>query len=897
MNKYIESIIEANNDNRLAIFVGAGVSKSSDSLTNKMPLWSDVVDALKNDLEGTKEQDFLKLAQLYYLEFGEYEYYKKLKGLFGVNLEPSNIHKLIFEIKPQYVITTNWDKLLDETVINNAFIYDIVTSDTDLVKSTTQKKLIKMHGDFEHHNVVFKEDDYLNYTKEFPLIENYIKSILSTHTVLFIGYSYSDYNLKQMVKWIQSTSTVRPPAYLVAFNSNNSERKYLNNHGITSLILDDEGDSNINTRIHNFLNLIKNQNYVPENVSDVSVVDYFYTKLLPFDMVNVLMPEQIQKVFKDIRLIYELQFIVLDFHNNTNEYYLRFLKILTHLDKDELSKDFLAKNGHKLNKVFEVLSKAGIGGISLSNTEYYPFNIEKYTGLNLNNLVEFKLGLNKSNSLENAFILYQLDSNEDSYNAYNDVIKHSLKTKDYIPLFLSMFNSNALLKTLKFSFDIDYSTYQNVPEFDIEEKYLDVPNNIRKAISPVIATFKDFTFLYSFAFKISSLLKEKAASRRSIEKGGLVFSNNSSEAELRHENLLYFILGNGLAIEKYTEFKTIIEYFINISITRQIQEDNIILNKLEVYSCIKYINEKDLKVIFEPYSVRDSKQKLMLDNDDQKLLLNILENVTSHMKNENTTLFPSFEEYWKKAIFLFALVKLNKENIGLILDNFSEILKLSKNSISIYQTINSFLGLQYHLYEEDIDDEKLIALLEVVLNKIVLKSYNGHEFQAIKDNYISNVYGYLEISKKKIIYTDELLISKLLLELNGWSTELKVEISKYFLISLYGISNKIIQGKIKEFILGIQYKKEIEGYAKVDFELFLLSSGFINDVSKDLISEIEEEIAKYRDGKSMSSTLSALKHRLDYLVDVKNITEFKQQAEEIKVLIENFDKKKSKSFF
>lgn len=262
MDRHIKSLIEASNDNRLAIFVGSGISKSSETETNHMPLWKDLISELKKDLNDVEENDYLKLAQLYFLEHGEYLYYDKLKKIFDINLEPSKIHKLIFEIKPNYVITTNWDKLLDKTIIDNACIYDIVVSDTDLVKSSVQRKLIKMHGDFEHHNIVFKEDDYLNYQKNFPLIENFIKSVLSTHTILFLGYSYSDYNLKHIMKWIQSFSTVKPPSYLVRFSNNNSEIKYLENHGIKSLVLsvnNPKDNKECNRTIEELLIKIKNK--------------------------------------------------------------------------------------------------------------------------------------------------------------------------------------------------------------------------------------------------------------------------------------------------------------------------------------------------------------------------------------------------------------------------------------------------------------------------------------------------------------------------------------------------------------------------------------------------------------------------------------------------------------
>ncbi|QFR43068.1 SIR2 family protein [Sulfurimonas xiamenensis] len=898
MDKHIKSIIEANNDNRLAIFVGAGVSKSSDTFSNKMPLWNNIIDELKNDLEGTGEQDYLKLAQLYYLEFGEYLYYDKLKKLFNTTLEPSNIHKLIFEIRPQCVITTNWDKLLDKTVADNAFMYDVIVSDKDLVKSTTQKKLIKMHGDFEHHNIVFKEDDYLNYTYDFPLIENFIKSVLSTHTVLFIGYSYGDYNLKQITKWIQSFSKVKPPAYLLSLNHNKSEIKYLENHGITSLVLDDEINDK-NKRVENFLTRIKTQYQESKYINDGDIINYFYDKLLPFDNLNTLLPEQIQKIFKKIYLNYQEKFIVLNFINlnNSDIYYKNFQIFLSALDKNEIDDKFLKEYKYKLDKVFEILSKAGIGGIMINDKEYYPFTCELYSGTSINNILEFKFETNTAkNDLEKAFILYQLGNNEDSYYFYEDILKQCLKSKNYITLFLSMFNRNTLLKHLKYDFKIDYKKYQDILEYDIEEKYDDVPNNVKKAISPIIAIFKDFNFIYSFAFNISSLLKAKENSKRTVESGGTVFSSNSSEAEIRHKNLLYFVLGNGFAIEKYTEFKTIIEYFINISITRQVQESDIVLNKLELYSSIKYIKENDLKIIFEPYLKKESEKRLVIDNALEEYLFNSLHNITKHIEAEETKIFPTFEEYWKKTVFLLSISKINQNRLDSIIDNFMTILNLSKNSISVYQSINAFLAYQYNLYQSTIDDNRLINLLEILLNKIICKNYNGHELIAIKNNYISNLYGVLKINKDAI-FSNNILVDKLILELNSWTNEQKIEISKYFLISLFYISSTLIKKKIKKFISDIKYESIEDNYEKLDFELFLLSNDFVSIDIQKLITSIDIEIEKYRDGKSMSTALYTLKQRLEYLTKQKNIVEFESLLNELIQLIYNFESKNNNSFF
>jgi hypothetical protein len=120
-----------------------------------------------------------------------------------------------------------------------------------------------MHGDFNNNNIVFKEDDYINYKKKFPLIENYIKSILSTNTILFLGYSYNDINLKQITKWVQSKSESMPRMFLTVFNENKNQSKYLENFGISSIILSEERNFNLDNysnKIATFLEKLNSPN-------------------------------------------------------------------------------------------------------------------------------------------------------------------------------------------------------------------------------------------------------------------------------------------------------------------------------------------------------------------------------------------------------------------------------------------------------------------------------------------------------------------------------------------------------------------------------------------------------------------------------------------------------------
>lgn len=275
----IQAIRNAIENDTLTVFVGAGFSKFAETDTIKFPSWEELMLPFKKDLQ-TEETDYLKVAQLYAIEFGEYRLYEKLKDVIPLHASPSDLHIQLFRLNPKYVITTNFDNLLEKTINEQGLIYDIIKSDDDFVKSTLPPKLIKIHGDLDSHNIVFKEDDYLNYANNRPLLDNFLRHILSSTTVLFLGYSYSDNNVKQIAKWIEKQSKVSPPRFLVAKDENRGQIRYLEKHNIRIIF----PNSNLGYRdlYEKFFNFIeKKELLVLENRIDI--VDYFYNKIKHLD--------------------------------------------------------------------------------------------------------------------------------------------------------------------------------------------------------------------------------------------------------------------------------------------------------------------------------------------------------------------------------------------------------------------------------------------------------------------------------------------------------------------------------------------------------------------------------------------------------------------------------------
>ncbi|GAA8099140.1 hypothetical protein HpNP05_08280 [Helicobacter pylori] len=182
-----------------------------------MPKWGDLIHELQKRLYGdTKEnEDYLVFAEKFYNQFGESFYYQTLKSLIPDNAKPNDLHLGIVKLNIKNLITTNWDNLFEQAINEEGRFFNIIKSDKDIGSSTGFAKFIKMHGSLDENNIVFKEQDYLEYSKHFPLIENYIKGVFSTDTVILLGYSLSDQNVKQIISWVNSHSKSVKPIYFI----------------------------------------------------------------------------------------------------------------------------------------------------------------------------------------------------------------------------------------------------------------------------------------------------------------------------------------------------------------------------------------------------------------------------------------------------------------------------------------------------------------------------------------------------------------------------------------------------------------------------------------------------------------------------------------------------------
>ncbi len=239
--KNIRVIKAAIAERKLVIFAGSGISADAG-----VPTWSDLIDELRKDIDiSENESDFLRIAQLYYNERQQKEFIDKIREVLQhKKLRYNEIHEEIFDLNPEHIITTNFDDLLEQVIKSKAHPYSVIKKDSEFPYSRNTKLLVKIHGDLDEANLVIKEDDYLEYSSTHPLIESFIKGIFATKVVLFVGYSFSDLDLKIILQSVRNVlGKDFQNAYLLSVDKefHPSQRQYLRNKGINVINYFDAG--------------------------------------------------------------------------------------------------------------------------------------------------------------------------------------------------------------------------------------------------------------------------------------------------------------------------------------------------------------------------------------------------------------------------------------------------------------------------------------------------------------------------------------------------------------------------------------------------------------------------------------------------------------------------------
>ncbi|MBR5649749.1 SIR2 family protein [Pseudobutyrivibrio sp.] len=664
----LTGILEASKANNLTFFVGAGVSKLSGA-----PSWKELICTVSDKLDIDKKDvysydDFLKIPQMFYNSVSnKNDYYRTIQAcLNNKQLKPNCIHQEMMRLNPVSFVTTNYDTLLEDIALKYCQDYIPVSSNEDVPSISGSRFILKMHGDFKRNNFVLREDDYLNYSENFKLIETLLKSIFSTNTVVFIGYGLSDYNIRLILNWTKELLKDKfiKPIFLYTDDTDLSEEEilYHRNRGIRVVeyrkLLGAKAD--YTKRYMAFFDSVNKLNsYDINGKNKDESFECLYNFLKPLDKLKAIRYKDIAKKLHFNEVYIDKAGVIHQIEKTA--LFDLFIEIdqMKQIEREKLNDNII----HKYQIIKSVLEKAHIKGITKKdektiNISYDEDNFGDSICLSLDYkaMTKYvrKTYVDTGKNFKKAFYLYMLHYYDESLAIFLDVAKESYNKKDFLMHYFAMSNCISLKKIIKNS-NRYFSCYDMslvddiVPDDEqIEFLFEKLPYKFRKDYSS-LKDINSSILLYKYAYESVEVANKvnKVIETNTLECGIPAFEEASSGIN----EYIHFLQSNGIIGEGYVQYKTAIKNVLAALVHKysvQMEEDlvlneyfgltnaEVIFDEIDFYCFIKNFNDKELIRLFDKNEVKN----ITFNNMDRiELLIN---NLLSYYEDIEDSKIP----YW-----------------------------------------------------------------------------------------------------------------------------------------------------------------------------------------------------------------------------------------------------------
>jgi len=228
-------LIKAVQGGDLIPLVGAGVSRQTNP---PFPTWSELLALMmrlaldKRCITRTRARELRQLLQEDVLlgaeslrsslvDGGEYDDF--IRRTFDPPLvRPAEIHTALFDLNAQIILTTNYDKMLEDACASKYRRMPVVYTynESELVlpslKYRDRPTIFKIHGDVgKRDSIILSERDYRTLIYEKAKYRQVLSSLLTTRTMLMIGFSFSDPELERMFEMLAHVLEYQGPLHYI----------------------------------------------------------------------------------------------------------------------------------------------------------------------------------------------------------------------------------------------------------------------------------------------------------------------------------------------------------------------------------------------------------------------------------------------------------------------------------------------------------------------------------------------------------------------------------------------------------------------------------------------------------------------------------------------------------
>ena len=629
----LKRIIDASQNNALSFFVGAGVSALSNA-----PTWKTLTNAICDKLGHQKKDEYssdeyLQIPQMLYYSLGENksEYNRFIKEqLHSADLIPNEIHRKMMDLNPASFITTNYDTLIEDAALVHCKSYKTVACDESVPKIYGDSFILKVHGDFSNNNFVLKEEDYLNYSENFKLIETLTKSIFSTNTVVFIGYGLNDYNIKLIVNWAKSLlkDNFLEPIFVYTGDHilTNDELVYHKSKGLTviewyKLI---SYPSDYLSRYKAFFDALnKLFKLTSEGKTEDEAFKMLYGLLKPLNRLNALRKEDVSKKLSPHVRIAEDGVL----HLSKDDIILKKFFEISQMTDDQLSildKELL----DEYYCILEVFKKARIMMVEDENKRRLfvkdaPF-ADRYC-IQFDYISMSEYSAKKYTSIENnykkAFYLFRLKRYDDAFHLFSEVAKQAFKDNNFLYYYLAESNCISLHTIIRNvnqwyrCYDLSAIDSLSPNDSEVENLFRRLPVEFRNTYDS-LKDIHSANMLYKYSYEafIDGQKLQNSIESESIEFG----LTSSGKAICRINDYLHFLQGNGIVAEIFTEYKSTVKNLMSLLVYKYsyqskkslrdqpfsfVTGNDIHFDEIDFYCFIECFNEKEIQTLFYKYHI------------------------------------------------------------------------------------------------------------------------------------------------------------------------------------------------------------------------------------------------------------------------------------------------------
>lgn len=295
MSEYFE-IAYAAVSNRLCLFTGTGFSKSVTD--DQAPSWQGLLESvcdevaqgvsLKTSLFPSNGKNPLSLeeaAQVISIELMKED--KSIHNEIAKLIKPIVLHgdnspiSDFLSSRSLRVVTTNYDKLVEK--LSGESDCHSLTPGLPIPRSSSRIKVYHVHGSVDSpDNMVVTSDDYFKFINGTSYFSRKLSTVLHENTVVILGYSLGDTNLKAIIsdyKGFSRSHVIGSNIFLISRSSVDQPVKDYYSHCYGIRVIDD-------TSVHDFFTQLNNT--IPdaekcaesslENIRKVVFQNAYFTK-------------------------------------------------------------------------------------------------------------------------------------------------------------------------------------------------------------------------------------------------------------------------------------------------------------------------------------------------------------------------------------------------------------------------------------------------------------------------------------------------------------------------------------------------------------------------------------------------------------------------------------------